>query len=89
MKRCFSVVAVALMVSLSSFAQSKQKIFHLAIGDPERRTRDVRVLLDGITDSDKGEVFSVNQLAARLHDTRLLLVGESHTTADFHGRLYR
>ena len=72
------------MVSLSSFAQSKQKIFHLAIGDPERRTRDARVLLDGITDSDKDEVFSVNQLAARLHDTRLLLVGESHTTADFH-----
>src|ERR1035438_1743938 len=84
MKRCFSVVAVALMVPLSSFAQSKQKIFHLAIGDPERRTRDARVLLDGITDSDKDEVFSVNQLAARLHDTRLLLVGESHTTADFH-----
>src|ERR1039458_534092 len=58
MKRCFSVVAVALMVSLSSFAQSKQKIFHLAIGDPERRTRDARVVLDGITDSDNGEVFS-------------------------------
>src|ERR1039457_1903705 len=77
MKRCFTVVAVALMVSLSSLAQSKQKIFHLAIGDPERRTRDARVLLDGITDSDKGEVFSVNQLAARLHDKRLLLVGES------------
>src|ERR1035438_8908515 len=84
MKRCFSVVAVSLMVSLSSFAQSKQKIFHLAIGDPERRTRDARVVLDGITDADKGEVFSVNQLAARLHDTRLLLVGEEHTTADFH-----
>ena len=84
MKRCFSVVAVALMVSLSSFAQSKQKIFHLAIGDPERRTRDALVVLDGITDSDKGDVFSVDQLAARLHDTRLLLVGEEHTTADFH-----
>ena len=84
MKRCFPVAAVALMVSLSSFAQSKQKIFHLAIGDPERRTRDVRVVLDGITDSDKGEVFSANEFAARLHDTRLLLVGESHTTVDFH-----
>lgn len=84
MKRCFSVAAVALMVSLSSFAQSKQKIFHLAIGDPERRTRDAPVLLDGITDTDKGDVFSVNQLAARLHDTSLLLVGEEHTTADFH-----
>ena len=84
MKRCFPVVAVALMVSLCSFAQSKQKILHLAIGDPERRTRDARVVLDGITDTEKGEVFSVNQLAARLHDTRLLLIGEEHTTADFH-----
>ncbi|MGD0361968.1 MAG: ChaN family lipoprotein [Bryobacteraceae bacterium] len=84
MKRCFPVLAAALMVSLSSFGQSKQKIFHLAIGDPERRTRDARVLLDAITDSDKGDVFSVNQLAARLHDTRLLLIGEEHTTAGFH-----
>ena len=84
MKRCFPVLAVALMVSICSSAQSKQKIFHLAIGDPERRTRDAPVVLDGITDTEKGEVFSVNQLAARLHDTRLLLIGEEHTTVDFH-----
>ena len=84
MKRCFPVAVVALMVSLSLSAQSKQKIFHLAIGDAERRTREARVVLDGITDSATGEVFSANQLAARLRDTRLLLVGESHTTADFH-----
>ena len=84
MKRCFSLAAIALMVSLPSSAQSKQKIFHLAIGDAERRTRDARVVLDGITDSATGEVFSANQLAAHLRDTRLLLVGESHTTADFH-----
>jgi uncharacterized iron-regulated protein len=84
MKRCFPLLVVALMVSLPSFAQSKQKIYHLAIGDPARRTRDVPVLLDGITASDTGEVFSVNQLAARLHETRLLLVGEEHTSADFH-----
>lgn len=84
MKRCFSLAAVALVVSLSASAQSKQKIFHLAIGDTERRTRDARVVLDAITDSATGEVLSANQLAARLRDTRLLLVGESHTTADFH-----
>ena len=84
MKRCFPVAAVAMVFALSSYAQSKQKIFHLAIGDAERRTRDARVVLDGITDSATGEVFSANQLAARLRDTRLLLVGESHTTADFH-----
>jgi uncharacterized iron-regulated protein len=78
------MAAIALMVSLSASAQSKQKIFHLAIGDAERRTRDARVVLDGITDSATGEVISADQLAARLAGTRLLLVGESHTTADFH-----
>ena len=84
MKRCFSVAAAAFLVSLSLSAQSKQKIFHLEIGDAERRTREVRLVLDGITDSATGEVISAGQLAARLRDTRLLLVGESHTTADFH-----
>ncbi|MCX6627718.1 MAG: ChaN family lipoprotein [Candidatus Solibacter sp.] len=84
MKRCFPVAAMAVMVSVALSAQSKQKIFHLAIGDAERRTRDARVVLDGITDTATGEVFSANELAARLRDTRLLLVGESHTTADFH-----
>ncbi len=79
MKRCFSIAAIALMVALSLSAQSKQKIFHLAIGDAERRTRDARVVLDGITDSATGDVLSANQLAARLRETRLLLVGESHT----------
>jgi uncharacterized iron-regulated protein len=84
MNRYFSVAAIALMAALSLSAQSKQKIFHLAIGDAERRTRDARVVLDGITDSATGEVISANQLAARLAGTRLLLAGESHTTADFH-----
>jgi uncharacterized iron-regulated protein len=84
MKRCFPLAAMALVVSFSAFAQSKQKIFNLEIGDAGRRTRDARVVLDGITDTATGEVLSANQLAARLRDTRLLLLGESHTTADFH-----
>jgi uncharacterized iron-regulated protein len=84
MKRCFSVTVLLLAVSLTSSGQTKQKIFNLAIGDAERRTRDARVVLDGITDSRTGEVLSAGQLAARLAGTRLLLVGESHTAADFH-----
>ena len=84
MKRCFAVAAAAFVVSLSALAQSKQKIFRLEIGDAERRTRDARVVLDGITDTAAGDVLSAGQLAARLRDTRLLLVGESHTTAEFH-----
>jgi uncharacterized iron-regulated protein len=84
MKQCLAVVAIGLAVSLPSPAQSRQKIFHLSIGDPERRARDARVVLDGVTDSATGEVLSANDLAARLRDTRLLLIGESHTTAGFH-----
>jgi len=84
MQRCITVAAAALVLSLNLSAQSKQKIFHLEIGDAQRRTRDARVVLDGITDTATGDVISANQLAARMRDTRLLLVGESHTTAEFH-----
>jgi aminopeptidase N len=84
MKQCFRIAVVTAAVALSLAAQSKQKIFHLAIGDSERRTRDIPVVLDGITDSATGEVFSASRIATRLRETRLLLVGESHTTADFH-----
>jgi uncharacterized iron-regulated protein len=84
MNRCFTLAAVALLASLSSPAQSKQKIFRLAIGDAERRNRDARIVLDGITDTATDEVISANHLAARLRDTRLLLIGESHTSAGFH-----
>ena len=73
-----------LVAALPALAQSPQKIFHLAIGDPARRTRDARVVLDAITDTSANDLLSATQLAARLRDTRLLLVGESHTTADFH-----
>src|SRR4249919_3698430 len=83
MKRCFTIAAAALVVSLSLSAQSKQKIFHLEIGAAQRRTRDARVVLDGITDTATGDVLSANQLAACLRDTRLLLIGESHTRPIF------
>jgi uncharacterized iron-regulated protein len=84
MKRSFSLAAIALIAASSLPAQSKQKIFHLSIGDPQRRTRDVPVVLDAITDTTQGDLLSADQIAARLRDTRLLLIGESHTTADFH-----
>lgn len=84
MKRYFLMAAAALLVSLSVSAQSKQKIYNLAIGDMERRARDARVVLDGITDTATGEAFPAGELAGRLSKTRLLLIGESHTTSDFH-----
>src|SRR5689334_5883748 len=84
MNRALLAALLSLSFSLPCSAQDKQKIYHLAIGDAERRTRDARVVLDAVTDTAAGDVISANQLATRLHDTRLLLIGESHTTADFH-----
>jgi len=49
-------------VALSLSAQSKQKIFHLAIGDAERLKREARVVLDRITDTATGEVISADRL---------------------------
>lgn len=84
MSQPFSLAAVALILSLSLSAQSKQKIYQLPIGDPDRRGRDARVVLDAVTDSATGDLLSAGDLAARLRDTRLLLIGEFHTSAEFH-----
>ena len=63
---------------------AKEPSLHLAIGDPARKDREVPVVLDGITDARTGALLGPGDLAVRLADVRLLLVGESHTDADFH-----
>ena len=48
-------------------------VFDLEIGDPERKGRQVAVVLDGITDTTTGELLTPQELAERLADTRILL----------------
>ncbi|MBP7589933.1 MAG: ChaN family lipoprotein [Thermoanaerobaculia bacterium] len=60
------------------------KILDLPIGDPARRDREAPVVLDGVTDTAKGEVITPAELAARLDGVELLFVGESHTDYEFH-----
>lgn len=61
-----------------------ESLLDLPIGDPGRRDRMAPVVLDGVTDSARGEVVTPAELAARLDGVRLLLVGESHTEMEFH-----
>ncbi len=75
---------VPLMVLLAAPLAAKEPSLHLAIGDPARKDREVPVVLDGITDARTGDLLGPGDLPARLADVRLLLVGESHTDADFH-----
>lgn len=65
-------------------AAADSKILHLAIGDPDRREREVPVVLDAVTDAATGELLTPSGLAERLAEARIVFVGESHTSIDFH-----
>ncbi|HEY2739982.1 MAG TPA: hypothetical protein VGK45_16355 [Thermoanaerobaculia bacterium] len=57
---------------------------HLALGDPARKAHEAPLALDAITDTRIGDLLTPADLPARLAGVRLVLVGESHTNADFH-----
>jgi len=56
----------------------------MAIGDPARKDKEAKVVLDGITDTATGELVTPVEMAARLSGTRIIFLGESHTSIDFH-----
>jgi uncharacterized iron-regulated protein len=89
--RLLRLAAFTLMVVLLSAlpVRAADKLLHLAIGDPARKDRVAPVVLDGITDTKTGDVITPAELSARLAGTRLLLIGEEHTSVEFHQVQYR
>jgi uncharacterized iron-regulated protein len=81
--------AVLALLVAAPLARADSKLLHLAIGDPARKGREAPLVLDGITDTATGEVITPADLAARLSTTRLLLVGEEHTSVQCHQVQYR
>jgi uncharacterized iron-regulated protein len=79
MKRLLLAAAVA--CPLTAFAQEPS---NLPIGDPARKEKTVSVVLDGVNDAATGEVITPRDLAARLASVRLVFVGESHTSIEYH-----
>lgn len=71
------------LAALSAGAEDA-KILDLAIGDAARKARQVPLALDAVTDTHTGELLTPAELAARLAGVRLLLVGENHTSAEYH-----
>lgn len=59
-------------------------LFHLPIGDPARKEKTASVQLDAVTDTASGERLTPTELARRLRDVRIVLVGESHTAMEYH-----
>ncbi len=62
----------------------QQKSLHMSIGDAARKGREAKLVLDAITDTAAGELITPHELAARLNGTRLIFLGESHTSMTFH-----
>jgi len=82
---CTGIFYIALLCTApASAAWSGQAELHMNIGDPARKTTDAELRLDGITDTASGDIITPRQLADRLADAGLLLVGENHTNLDFH-----
>ncbi len=75
------LLALALACPLTALAQEPA---NLPIGDPARRDKTVELLLDGIHDAATGETITPKELATRLADVRLVFVGESHTSIEYH-----
>lgn len=74
---------------LASTAQAGQEVLHMAIGDPERKDREVELRLDGVTDTSSGDIITPATLAEKLDDVGLLFIGETHTNLDFHTVQFR
>lgn len=71
-----------LLASLPAVAA--ENVLNLPIGDPARAGREVAVTLDGVLDTRTGELVTPAGFAKRLANTKVLFVGEEHTTPEFH-----
>lgn len=84
-RRALPVLAALLLaIAGPPCLRAEEKILELPLGDPARRDREAAVVLDGVTDTAKGDVITPAELAARLDGVELLFVGESHTDYEFH-----
>src|SRR5215213_2895088 len=79
-----SPLLLLLALAFAAPLSARDATLHLPLGDPARKGREAPLVLDAVPDTRTGALITPAELAARLGDVRLLLVGESHTDMDFH-----
>lgn len=77
-------MTLALILLLCPLGTAQERVLHLEIGDPVRKGREVPLVLDAVTDSASGEHINPAELARRLGRAGIVVVGESHTSMEFH-----
>jgi uncharacterized iron-regulated protein len=73
-----------LLMALMAGDLAAQQSLHLSVGDPTRKDKEAKVVLDAVTATATGELLTPHQVLSRLTGTRLVFFGESHTSIDFH-----
>jgi len=78
------MIAAVLLVATGAVAAELPKIFDLPVGDAARRDKYTSVAADVIVDTTKGDQITPDVVAARLDNVQVLLIGETHTSPEFH-----
>lgn len=79
-----SLFSALVLIGAAGSLRAEQGVFHLPIGDPELRDREIPLTLDALTEARSGETLTPDDLASKLAGVELVFVGESHTSIDFH-----
>jgi len=79
-----ATLAFSFLLGWAAGAVAIEKSLTMEIGDPARRDKRAELALDAITDTRTGDLLSPAEMAQRLSDKRLVLVGENHTDINFH-----
>lgn len=83
--RSIASTAFALLLSLASTpVHAESSAQDLPLGEPARREKSFSPTLDVVTDARTLSGVTPAEVAARLGKTRLVFLGESHTSAEFH-----
>jgi uncharacterized iron-regulated protein len=83
--RLAHLLTAIVVLTMPSLARSQSREpFSLEIGDPARKSRTMTLAVDQIHDTNKGVDVSPDEVAAALADASIVLVGESHTSAESH-----
>jgi uncharacterized iron-regulated protein len=83
-RRLIAAAVLVLTLAVPAIGSAQDSSWHLKIGDPARKDRDVALVLDGIIDTAAAKTLTTSELAARLDDVRIVIIGESHTDMAFH-----
>lgn len=84
MRRTLPLAALLLLGHSALPLLADDAALDLPLGDLARRERTLAPVLDVVTDARTGTAVTPAEVAARLAKARLVLLGESHTSAEFH-----